>query len=261
MRRPIPGELSACSVAPLAAIALGSPCASPRCAAPVPKEQLLKPPADAVHYVVVSEAGKHGDQWRWTLPDGRIAYRYSQSLRGWITETDQVTTLGRRRPAGRDRRFAASRRTAMPPRPSDVRTARRSGKHRRQRRATAATGYLSARRRRRPRQPCRWSTSWSRPGPTGIDLLPERPCHAGDRAEPVQIKGPSGPKTVQLAFVRGILPSPIPDLARRRTSKYFADVGCISTHAGGYEAQRQGDARLQEATTAEAGHGDRAAAS
>ena len=40
-------------------------------AAPVPKEQLLVPPKDATHYVVVSEAGKHGDMWRWTLPDGR----------------------------------------------------------------------------------------------------------------------------------------------------------------------------------------------
>ncbi len=31
-------------------------------AAPVPKEQLLKPPANADHFVVVSEAGKHGDE-------------------------------------------------------------------------------------------------------------------------------------------------------------------------------------------------------
>ncbi|HET9352689.1 MAG TPA: hypothetical protein VFO32_01700, partial [Sphingomicrobium sp.] len=60
---------------------------------PTPKEQLLKPPADAVHYVVVSEAGKHGDQWRWELPDGRTAYRWSQELRGWITEMDQVAKL------------------------------------------------------------------------------------------------------------------------------------------------------------------------
>ena len=60
-------------------------------AAPVPKDQLLKPPADAAHYLVVSDAGKHGDVWRWQLPDGRTAYRHSQSLRGWITETDQVT--------------------------------------------------------------------------------------------------------------------------------------------------------------------------
>ena len=63
-------------------------------AGPVPKEQLLVPPKDAVHYVVVSEAGKHGDMWRWTLPDGRIAYRHSQALRGWISETDQVVKLG-----------------------------------------------------------------------------------------------------------------------------------------------------------------------
>ena len=63
-------------------------------AAPVPKDQLLKPPASAAHYVVVSMAGKHGDQWAWTLPDGSIATRYSQSLRGWITETDEVMTLG-----------------------------------------------------------------------------------------------------------------------------------------------------------------------
>ena len=60
---------------------------------PISKDQLLKPPADAVHYVVLSEAGKHGDQWRWRLPDGRTAYRWSQELRGWITEMDQVHTV------------------------------------------------------------------------------------------------------------------------------------------------------------------------
>src|SRR5918993_1514358 len=63
-------------------------------AAPTPKEQLLVPPANATHYVVVSMAGKHGDQWVWTQPDGSIAGRYSQSLRGWITEVDDVMKLG-----------------------------------------------------------------------------------------------------------------------------------------------------------------------
>lgn len=62
-------------------------------AAPTPREGLLKPPADAEHFVFVSEAGKHGDEWRWTLPDGRVAYRQSTSLRGWIYETDAVVTL------------------------------------------------------------------------------------------------------------------------------------------------------------------------
>ena len=63
-------------------------------AAPTPKEQLMVPPAGATHYVVVSMAGKHGDQWAWAMPDGSLATRYSQSLRGWITETDEVMTVG-----------------------------------------------------------------------------------------------------------------------------------------------------------------------
>ena len=51
-------------------------------------------PAGARHYVISSTAGKHGDQWTWTLPDGKIAYRMSMSLRGWITEDDQLVTPG-----------------------------------------------------------------------------------------------------------------------------------------------------------------------
>jgi cytosine/adenosine deaminase-related metal-dependent hydrolase len=61
---------------------------------PVPKEQLLVPPAGADHYVVVSSSAKHGDIWRWKQADGSLAYRQSQSLRGWITETDAVVRLG-----------------------------------------------------------------------------------------------------------------------------------------------------------------------
>ena len=78
----------------LAALALLAGVSATAIAAPVPKEQLLVPPSNAAHYVVVSVAGKHGDQWVWTQPDGSIASRYSQSLRGWITEVDEVMTLG-----------------------------------------------------------------------------------------------------------------------------------------------------------------------
>ena len=49
--------------------------ASAAIAAPTPKEQLLVPPSDAAHYVVVSTAGKHGDEYVWTMPDGRLAFR------------------------------------------------------------------------------------------------------------------------------------------------------------------------------------------
>jgi imidazolonepropionase-like amidohydrolase len=63
-------------------------------AAPVPKDQLLVPPEDAAHYVVVSTAGKHGDEYMWTLPDGRLALRQSILLRGLIFETDETIRFG-----------------------------------------------------------------------------------------------------------------------------------------------------------------------
>jgi hypothetical protein len=73
------------SVAPLAMMSAAAS------AAPVPKEQLLVPPANAEHFVIVSSAGKHGDAWRWTMADGSVAVRESILLRGLIFEQDQVT--------------------------------------------------------------------------------------------------------------------------------------------------------------------------
>jgi imidazolonepropionase-like amidohydrolase len=63
-------------------------------AAPVAKDQLLVPPKEATHYVVVSTAGKHGDEYMWTLPDGRLAFRQSILLRGLIFEVDETIRLG-----------------------------------------------------------------------------------------------------------------------------------------------------------------------
>jgi hypothetical protein len=63
-------------------------------AAPMPKEQLSTPAAGARHYTISSTAGKHGDVWSWTRPDGRVAYRMSMSLRGWVTEEDELVTVG-----------------------------------------------------------------------------------------------------------------------------------------------------------------------
>ena len=61
---------------------------------PTPKDQLLVPPANAAHYVVVSTAGKHGDEYMWTMPDGRIAFRESILLRGLVFETDETMRVG-----------------------------------------------------------------------------------------------------------------------------------------------------------------------
>jgi hypothetical protein len=77
----------------VAAILLAT-CSSVAIADPVPKEQLLVPPSDAAHYVVVSTAGKHGDEYVWTMPDGRIAIRESILLRGLTFETDETMRMG-----------------------------------------------------------------------------------------------------------------------------------------------------------------------
>src|SRR6185437_11265186 len=69
-------------------------CASVALAAPATKEQLMQPPATARHYLITSSAGKHGDIWAWTMPDGKRAYRMSMSLRGWVTEDDELITPG-----------------------------------------------------------------------------------------------------------------------------------------------------------------------
>ena len=69
-------------------------CASAAFADPTPKEQLLVPPKDAAHFVVVSTAGKHGDEYMWTMPDGRLAIRESILLRGLVFETDETMRLG-----------------------------------------------------------------------------------------------------------------------------------------------------------------------
>ncbi|WP_260482207.1 amidohydrolase family protein [Sphingomicrobium flavum] len=62
-------------------------------ASPVPKEDLMQPPADATRYIIVSETNEHGGEWMWTTENGEVAFRKSQSLRGWITETDAKVSL------------------------------------------------------------------------------------------------------------------------------------------------------------------------
>ena len=61
---------------------------------PVPKEELMVPPDDATRYIIVSDTNTHGDEWRWETEEGATAFRKSQSLRGWITETDALVIQG-----------------------------------------------------------------------------------------------------------------------------------------------------------------------
>jgi imidazolonepropionase-like amidohydrolase len=213
---------------------------------PVPKEQLLKPPADAVHYVVVSEAGKHGDQWRWQLPDGRTAYRWSQELRGWITEMDQVTKLasdgtiealtvrGVTMTGDAAEDFTVENGQARWVSTSDKGTAPAKGYYI----PAGGVGIANA----------PLVDKLAAAGPVGVDLLPSG--KATMTLGPIQtINGPSGPKKVQLAFVRGVLATPVP-VWLDEDKRYFGDIGNLSVIPAGYEGAIKQLRAAQEAATA-----------
>src|SRR3712207_646464 len=77
--------------------------AVPAAGAPVPKEQLLVPPAEAKTFAIVSAAGEHGTSYLWRAADGCVQSRESLLLRGMVWEQDQVVCLG---PEGHPQRIA-----------------------------------------------------------------------------------------------------------------------------------------------------------
>jgi len=236
------------SAAPVAAYAHDAAPATAAQSKPVPKEELLKPPADAVHYVVVSEAGKHGDQWRWQMPDGRIAYRWSQELRGWITEMDQVDSLAPDATiaattirgitlagdAAEEFRVAGGRAT--------WKTATDAGE------APAGGWYIPAGGVGIANAPL--IDALAAAGDAGLAFLPSGRGHMTLAGTQV-IQGPAGPKTVQLAFVSGILSSPYPVWLDDK-KRYFANIGFISVVPEGYEGALKQLRDAQDAATAEA---------
>ncbi|MBJ7441339.1 MAG: amidohydrolase family protein [Sphingopyxis sp.] len=215
---------------------------------PVPKEELLKPPADAVQYVVVSEAGRHGTQWRWQLPDGRTAYRWSQELRGWITEMDQVTTFA---PGGAIEALTVRGVTTSGDAAEDYRvangratwkTANDAGE------APAGGWYIPAGGVGIANAPL--IDALAAAGDTGVNFLPSGKGRMTLGAMQT-IQGPGGPKKVQLAFVSGILPSPYP-VWLDENKRYFADISFISVIPAGYEGALKQLRDTQEAATAAA---------
>lgn len=61
----------------------------------VPADQLAKPPADAVRFVIMSTAGQHGTVSNWTAPDGTLMGRMNLTLRGQVWDVDEAIRLGR----------------------------------------------------------------------------------------------------------------------------------------------------------------------
>jgi len=202
-------------------------------AAPVPVEQLLKPPADAKHYLIVSEAGKHGDDWVWTQPDGSIAYRESILLRGLVFETDQVVHLGKDgvpdrivvrgvTPSGdAGETFSVAEGLARWTSPVDEgSTPYNSPAYYVNQGGPFVGGDLQV-------------AKLAAAGPNGLALLPSGRGKL-EKATSLEIKGPQGPKTVTLHFINGISLTPTPVWLDDQ-GKFFAAVTGLALMPEGYE--------------------------
>ena len=210
-----------------------SACSSIAIADPTPKEQLLKPADGARHYTISSTAGKHGDIWSWTMPDGRIAYRMSMSLRGWVTEDDQLTTLGA---DGRPTAIAIRGYTDQGDATEDFSVDANGVAHWKTS-VDSGSAPLGAKRYSTYGGP--WLAgdkdieALVAAGDKGIDLLPSG--HASiSIGQSAQIDGPQGPKTVKLAFIKGLgfAPSAV---WLDNDNHYFGNAGTISLLPEGFE--------------------------
>ncbi|MGN6058251.1 MAG: amidohydrolase family protein, partial [Sphingomicrobium sp.] len=222
-------------------------CASAAFAAPTPKEQLLVPPADATHFVVVSTAGKHGDEYMWTMPDGRIAFRESILLRGLTFETDETMRLGADgmptdvvirgvTPSGdAAETFAMANGTASWKSPVDEGHA-----------AYSAPAYYLA-------QGGPFLTTAPEidrlmaAGNAGLALLPSGRA-AFDKVTSLEIDGPQGKKTVDLIMVKGVGQTPQPVWVEN--GKFFALLLGLNLMPAGYEGNADEMQAAQDAAIA-----------
>ena len=218
-------------------------------AAPATKEQLMTPPAGARHYTISSTAGKHGDIWSWKQPDGKIAYRMSMSLRGWVTEDDQLTTLG---PDGRPIAIAVRGYTDSGDATEDFNVDANGVAH--WKTAVDSGSAPFAGKRYNPYGGPRLASEKDiealvAAGDKGVDMLPTG--HASITiGQSAQIDGPQGPKTVKLAFVKGYDFSPSP-VWLDSDNRYFGNAGVISLLPEGYEKAGPKLKEIQDKATAE----------
>ncbi|WP_380871995.1 hypothetical protein ACFB49_29500 [Sphingomonas sp. DBB INV C78] len=206
------------------------------------------PPAGARHFVISSTAAKHGDIWSWTMPDGRIAYRMSMSLRGWITETDELITVGN---DGRATTIAIRGFTDSGDATEDF-TVDANGTARWKTAVDSGSAPFAGKRYNTYGGPLlaaeRDVEALVTAGDKGIDLLPTG--HASITiGESVELAGPRGAKTVKLAFIKGygFAPSPV---WLDGDNKYFGIAGTISLLPEGYEANGPKLKDVQDKATA-----------
>jgi imidazolonepropionase-like amidohydrolase len=245
MRRIVLAGLLAATASISAAAAHDTAPPSP---APATKAQLMAPPPGARHYTISSVAGKHGDVWSWTAPDGRRAYRMSMSLRGWVTETDELMTLGAdRRPTSITIRGFTDSGDA-----TEDFTVDAGGVAHWKTAVDSGSAPFAGKRYNTYGGP--WLAGESdvealvAAGTKGVDLLPTG--HATLLiGRPTQVAGPQGTKTVRLGFVTGygFAPSPVWLDAENHL---FGYAGTISLLPEGYEANGPKLKDIQDKATA-----------
>ncbi|HEX6784352.1 MAG TPA: amidohydrolase family protein [Sphingomicrobium sp.] len=223
-------------------------CASLALAAPTPKEQLLQPPAGARHYTISSTAGKHGDIWSWKTPDGKLAYRMSMSLRGWITEDDELLTPGA---DGRPTAIAIRGYTDQGDATEDFNVDGSGVAHWKTAVDSGSAPYAA---KRYSTYGGPWLASESdvnalvAAGDKGLDLLPTG--HASIAiGQSLQIDGPQGPKTLKLAYIKGLGFAPQP-VWLDGDNKYFGFAGVIALLPEGYEKAGPKLKEVQDEATA-----------
>jgi hypothetical protein len=167
------------------------------------------------------------------MPDGRIAYRMSMSLRGWVTEDDELVTPGA---DGRPTAIAVRGYTDQGDATEDFNVDANGVAHWKTV-VDSGSAPLGARRYSPYGGPNLASEkdveALVAAGDKGIDLLPTG--HSSITiGQSVQIDGPHGPQTVKLAFIRGLGFSPSP-VWLDGDNHFFGNAGIISLLPEGYE--------------------------
>jgi imidazolonepropionase-like amidohydrolase len=202
---------------------------------PMPKEQLLVPPAGAQHYVVVSDSAKHGDAWSWTQADGSRAARFSMSLRGWITETDGIARFSAEglpteltvRGVSPDGDAAETLRVGADGRARWQATADRG--------EAAMTGFYVDNGAPPGLLDQPLNQALVKAGTKGVPLLPSGRAVLTQTDVTATVQGPDGPRLLRLAQVRGFGMTPS-SLWLDEKGDTFGQIGWISFVPAGYEA-------------------------
>ena len=209
----------------------------------------MAPPAGARHYTISSTAGKHGDVWSWTMPDGRIAYRMSMSLRGWVSEIDETVTFGADR---RPTTIAIRGYTDEGDATEDFNVDNGGVGHWK---TVVDAGAAPFAGKRYNTYGGPWLASeldveaLVAAGDKGIDLLPTG--HGSITiGQSVQIDGPQGPRTVKLAFLMGYGFSPTP-IWLDSDNRFFGNAGELSLLPEGYEDDGPRLKAIQDKATAD----------